>query len=697
AAILVILTVYIFLEDWRATLIPAITIPVSLIGTFAVMMMFGMSINTLTLFGLVLAIGIVVDDAIIVVENCSRIIDKEKLSSKEAAIKAMKQITGPVIATTLVLLAVFAGTALIGGISGRLYTQFAITIATATVFSTVNALTLSPALCGLFLRPSFKHRGLIGLFDRFIKRTTTVYMNAVEHIIRHVVVAMVLFAVLVGATWGASKLIPSGFLPNEDEGYFLINVELPPGAGMERTRQVTDQVNRILTETPGIHESVTIGGYSLFTGTISPNAATYFIMLKPWNERKGQGLSVASISQQVQARLFGILDARCLAFTPPPISGLGMASGFEVKIQDRSGLGLTELQKVGDRLVYAGSSNPMFIFVNSDFRADVPQLYLDIDRVKVARLGISLDEVFTTLQANLGTAYVNDLNLFGRTYKVLLQAQDQFRAKAEDILKLEVRNRDGKMIPLRTFVAVSDVAGSQSVFHYNLYPATTISGMAIPIFSSGQAMAEMEKLIKENLPAGMGYEWSGMSYQEIVAGNKAPIIFALASVFVFLFLAAQYESWFIPIAIVLSVPLALFGAMLGTLLRAYDNNIYTQIGIVLLIGLASKTAILLVEFAKQHHEDGHSIEEAAMTAAKLRFRPILMTALTFVLGVVPLVIATGAGAASRRALGTTVFSGMLAATLFGVLMIPVFYVVIQKLADKLSFKKHKPEEMSPRT
>lgn len=691
AAILVILTVYIFLEDWRATLIPAVTIPVSLIGTFAVMMLFGMSINTLTLFGLVLAIGIVVDDAIIVVENCSRIIDEEGLPSKVAAVKAMKQITGPVIATTLVLLAVFVPTALIGGISGRLYSQFAMTIATATVFSSINALTLSPALCGLFLRPSFKHRGLIGLFDRFMKRTTSAYRSAVNQIIRHVVLAMALFAILLTATWMGAKLIPSGFLPNEDEGYFFVNVELPPGAGMDRTRQVTEQVNRILAGTPGIHEYVTIGGYSLLNSVRNSNSAAYFVMLKPWDERKAKTLSVEAISQQVQMQLFGIRDAMCFAFAPPPIMGLGRAGGFEVKVQDRGGVGLTELQNAGDKLVFAATSDPIVMRVNSDFRANVPQLYLDIDRVKVKRLGISLDEVFSTLQANLGTAYVNDLNLFGRTYKVVLQAQGKYRKDASDILKLEVRNGSGQMIPLRTFVNLSEVAGPQAVFHYNLYPSTTITGMPKPGYSSGQAMDEIKKLLDENLPSSMGYEWSGMSYQEIVAGNKAPIIFALASVFVFLFLAAQYESWFIPIAIVLSVPLALFGAMLGTLLRAYDNNIYTQIGVVLLIGLASKTAILLVEFAKQHHEDGHTIEEAAVTAARLRFRPILMTALTFVLGVIPLVIATGAGAASRRALGTTVFSGMLAATFFGVLMIPVFYVVIQRLNDKIRPPKHTPE------
>lgn len=461
---------------------------------------------------------------------------------------------------------------------------------------------------------------------------------------------------------------------------------------MERTRRVTEHVNQILAQTPGVDEYVTIGGFSLLTGGISPNSATYFVMFKTWNERKSPQLSIESISQGLQAKLSGILDAKCLVLTPPPIMGLGIVGGIELKVQDRGGLGLTALQNVGDKLAFAGQAGSYFIFVNSDFRANVPQVYLDIDRVKVTRLGISMDEVFTTLQANLGTAYVNDLNLFGRTYRVIMQAQEQFRAKVDDILKLEVRNRDGQMVPLRTFVSVSDVAGPQAVSHYNLYPATTITGLPIPIYSSGQAMDEMRKLLDENLPPQMGYEWSGLSYQEIVAGNKAPIIFTLASVFAFLFLAAQYESWFVPIAIVMAVPVALFGAMVGNLLRLYDNNIYTQIGIVLLIGLAAKTSILLVEFAKRHHDEGHDIAESAVVAARLRFRPILMTAFTFILGVVPLVIATGAGAVARRSLGTTVFSGMLAATIIGVLMIPVFYVVIQSIGDKLRPPKHRDQQ-----
>jgi HAE1 family hydrophobic/amphiphilic exporter-1 len=691
AVSLVVLTVYIFLQDLRTTLIPAITIPVSLIGTFGVMMLFGMSINTLTLFGLVLAIGIVVDDAIVVVENAVRILDEEKLPPKQAAIKTMKQITGPVIATTLVLLAVFVPTGLIGGVSGRLYSQFAMTISTATIFSTINALTLSPALCALLLKPSSHKRGwLFFLFNKFIGATTSGYIAVVKRITRSTVIAVALYIVLVFSTILGFLSLPSAFLPDEDEGFFFVNVELPPGASLQRTREITNRINKILDPTPGITEYVTIGGYSLLNGVISPNSAAYFVMLKPWDTRKDKTLSVAAISQQIQMQLFAIQDAMCFAFTPPPIMGLGMAGGFELQIQDRGGAGLSSLQQTGDQLVFAGRSNPVVTRVNSSLRAEVPQLYLDIDRTKAKRLGVPLDLVFNTLQTNLGSYYANDLNLFGRTYRVLAQADEEFRTNADNIGRLEVRNKQGQMVPLQTFAGVSDIAGPQNVFHYNLYPCTTVTGMANFGFSSGQAMQEMERLLETHMPSSMGYEWSGMSFQQIQAGNKAPIIFALASIFVFLFLAAQYESWFIPVAIVLSVPLALFGAVLFTFLRAFTNNIYAQIGLVLLIGLASKTAILLVEFAKQHHEQGHSLWEAAVAAARLRFRPILMTALSFVSGVIPLAIATGAGSAGRRALGTAVFGGMLVATILGVFLIPVFYVLTQRLADSIRPGKGKP-------
>jgi HAE1 family hydrophobic/amphiphilic exporter-1 len=682
AVFLVVLTVYIFLQDLRTTLIPAVTIPVSLIGTFAVMMLFGMSINTMTLFGLVLAIGIVVDDAIVVVENTMRIIDEEKLSSRDAALKAMKQITGPVIATTLVLLAVFVPTGLIGGVSGRLYSQFAMTISTATVFSTINALTLSPALCALFLKPSRKtHRGFFGLFNKVMTRATTGYISVVGRLTRSTIIGMALLAVLVMSTFLGFRGLPSAFLPDEDEGFFFVNAELPPGASLQRTKELTHRINNILDRTPGINEYVSIGGFSLLNNSMSSNSATYFVMLDSWDMREDKSLAVTSIIQQIQGQLFGFQDAMCFAFAPPPIFGLGMVGGFEVKVQNRGGAELNELQQVGDQLVFSTSTNQVVTQLNSSFRANVPQLYLDIDRVKAKKLGVPLDSVFNTLQANLGSYYANDLNLFGRTYKVLTQADQEFRANAEDIARLEVRNTQGRMVPLRTFVKTRDIAGAQNVYRYNMYPCTTVTGMANFGYSSGQAMQEMEKLLKEQLPSTMGYEWSGMSFQQIQAGNKAPIIFALASIFVFLFLAAQYESWFIPIAIVLSVPIALFGAVLFTFLSFLTNNIYTQIGLVLLIGLASKTAILLVEFAKQYHEEGHPVLEAAVVAAKLRFRPILMTALSFVFGVVPLVIATGAGSAARRALGTAVFGGMLVATILGVFLIPVFYVVIQKAAD----------------
>ncbi|MBN1125176.1 MAG: multidrug efflux RND transporter permease subunit [Sedimentisphaerales bacterium] len=682
AVFLVVLTIFIFLQDWRATLIPTITIPVSLIGTLAVLMLFGMSVNTLTLFGLVLSIGIVVDDAIVVVENTQRIIDEEGLSRKQAAIKAMQQITGPVIATTLVLLAVFVPTGLIGGVSGRLYSQFAMTISTATIFSTLNALTMSPALCALFLRPSpGKHWGFFWLFNKVMGGTTRSYMAVVGHITRSTSVAMILYGVILFSTFLGFRALPSGFMPNEDEGFFLLNVELPPGASLQRTKAVTDHVNQLLAETPGIAEYVGIGGWAMLSDAFSPNGATYFVMLDSWDKRPGRELSAEMIVQQFNGKLATIQDASCRAFAPPPIMGLGMTGGFEVKVQDRGAAGQQVLQETGDKLVMSCLSNPMMMFANSTFRANVPQLYLDIDRTKAKRLGIPLDIIFNTLQSNLGTYYVNDLNLFGRTYKVLAQADKESRARIEDILALEVPNRQGQMVPLRTFTEVKDLAGPQNVFHYNLYPCTTITGAPNFGYSSGQAMQEMEKLLEENLPSSMGYEWSGMSYQEIQAGNKAPIIFALASIFVFLFLAAQYESWFIPVSIVMSVPIALFGAVLATYLRMLDNNIYTQIGLVLLIGQASKTAILLVEFAKLHHEEGHSIIDSAIAAARLRFRPILMTALSFVFGVLPLVIASGAGSAARRALGTAVFGGMLVATILGIFLIPVFYVVIQRFND----------------
>lgn len=686
--ILVILSVYIFLEDWRATLIPSITIPVSLIGTFAVMLALGMSVNTLTMFGLVLVIGIVVDDAIVVVENVSRIMEHENLSARDASIKAMKQITGPIIATTLVLLAVFVPTVIMGGITGMLYMQFGITIAIAVCFSTINALTLSPALTALLLRPRSEHGNrLAKWFDRFMKNSTSSYVNVVRSVIRKSIFAMLIFAVMTAGSLMLLKKLPTGFIPDEDEGSVFVNVRLPDGSTLERTQKVLEQVGQILQTTPGIQDYVSVAGFSMLDDAIAPNGGICFVNLTPWAERKDPSLQVSAIIGTLQKRLFGITDGFCLVFGPPSIRGLGNTGGFELRLQDRGGAGLLALEKAANDLLAKASASPVITRLNSTFRASVPQLYVDIDRVKAKSLGVPLSTVFDTLQTYLGSTYVNDFNLFGRTFKVVAQADREFRATADSIGQLEVRNAQGQMLPLRTLLTVRDTIGPQLVTHYNLYPSSTITGSVNPGFSSGQGIAEMERLCKETLPSSIGYEWSGMSYQEIRAGNQAPIIFMVAALFSFLFLAAQYESWTIPVAIVFAVPLALLGAVSFTWLRAYDNNIYTQIGIVLLIGLASKTAILLVEFAKSHHEEGYGIEESAIEAARLRFRPILMTALSTLIGTVPLVLATGAGAVARRALGTAVFGGMLLATVFGVLMVPVFYVVVQKLTEIIRPKK----------
>lgn len=685
AVLLVILTVYLFLQDFRTTLIPALTIPVSLVGTFAVMLAMGLSVNTLTLFGLVLVIGIVVDDAICVVENTMRIIDDEKRPAKEAASIAMKQITGPVIATTLVLLAVFIPTAMMSGITGRLYGQFAITISVATVFSTINALTLSPALCGMLLRPTRQNPGrFFALFNRLFDKTTNGYTKLVHRLIRKTALVMIIFAILMGLLALSFGRVPGGFIPNEDEGYIFVNAVLPDGASLERTQDVMEQVGAILQTTPGVQDYITIGGYSLIDSMITSNAGAVFVILQPWDRRQADGMDNMSILGSIYGRLSQIDEAVCVAFPPPPIQGLGSAGGFELQLQDRAGTGMVLMQTVSDDLVYQGNADPRLTRMTNSLRSTVPQLYLEIDRAKAKNINIPLQAIYSTLQANLGSVYVNDFNMFGRTFKVMVQADYRFREKIQDIYQLQVKNQDGQMVPLETLVKVSDTAGPQAISRYNSYPSAKISGSAAAGVSSSEAIDAVESLAAQTLPPSMGYEWTGVTFQQIRAGNTAPMIFALAFIFVYLFLAAQYESWTIPLAIILSVPLALLGALLLTWARGYDNNIYTQIGFVLLIGLCAKTAILIVEFAKQLHQEGKSILEAAQEAARLRFRPLLMTAVSFILGVIPLVVATGAGAVSRRALGTAVFGGMLLATVIGVLFIPAFYVVVQKMAERFS-------------
>ncbi len=697
AVILVVLTVYIFLQDLRTTLIPAVTIPVALIGTFAVMMGLGMSINTLSLFGLVLAIGIVVDDAIVVVENTMRLIDTEGLSAKEATSKAMLEVTGPVVATTLVLLAVFVPTAVMSGITGRLYAQFSMTIATATVFSSINALTLSPALCGMLLRPSNSEKKgrdipILGLplklldaffaaFNKVFDVTTKGYTGIVGFTIRRAFISfLLLMGMLVAMGYGFMNL-PTGFIPDEDQGYFIVNAQLPDGATLPRTKKVLDKIEAILEETDGVKDRISVIGYSALDSLVTTNAGCVFVVLENWADRPDPNLHAAALVQEIQPKLAELRASISFAFLPPPITGLGNAGGFEYRLQDQGGKGLVELQKNGDALVETSMTNPRLSRLNNNFRATVPQIYLEVDRLKVKKMGIPLQTVFATLQTYLGSAYVNDFNRDGRVYRVMMQADSEFRSSTKDIERLDVRNPAGRMVPLSTVVDIRDWAGPKTIYRYNMFPASTITGQPGLGFSSGQAVQAMEAMSDEVLPPGMGYEWSGVTYQQIVAGNQAPYIFTFAIILVYLFLAAQYESWSIPFAVIFSVPLALLGAILATWARGFDNNIYTQIGIVLLIGLAAKTAILIVEFAKQKHEEGLSVRDAAVEAARLRFRAILMTAFSFILGVLPLVVAAGAGAASRQSLGTAVAGGMTAATVLGIFFIPVSYYVVQRASE----------------
>lgn len=682
AVILVVLTVYVFLQDVRATLIPALTIPVSLIGTFAVMMALGISINTLSLFGIVLAIGIVVDDAIVVVENTMRLIDQEKLGSKAAAAKAMMEVTGPVVATTLVLLAVFVPTAMMGGITGRLYSQFALTISTATIFSSINALTLSPALCGMLLRPTPEKKNIFFRgFDAVFDAGRFAYAGILRLIVRRMLLTVLLLGAIIGGTVMGFLRIPGGFIPDEDQGYFIVSAQLPNGATINRTQEVAEQVREIVQDTEGVRDYILISGYSGLNSIVVPNSATAFVVLDPWEERQTPQLRLRAILFSVFNRLRSIQEAQVLAFAPPPITGLGNATGFDYRLQDRGGAGINQLDETARTLVAEGEGQPNLSRLNSNFTTTFPQYYLDVDREKAKRLGISLNEIFGTLQTNLGSAYINDFSLNSRNYKVMAQADAPFRSRKEDIAQLQVRDRDGNMIPLSTLVSVEDTAGPNVLYRYNNYPAATITGQPAPGYSSGEAVTAMEQLSSQVLPPGLAYEWSGVTFQQLAAGNSAPFIFAMAIVFVYLFLSAQYESWMIPWAVVLGAPLAIGGALLATWARSFDNNVYTQIGLVLLIGLASKTAILIVEFARQLRSEGKSIKEAAVEASGLRFRAVLMTAISFILGILPLLVASGAGAASRQALGTAVFGGMSAATVVGVFLTPMLFVLIQSLTE----------------
>ena len=696
AAGLVFLVLFLFLQDWRATLIPAVTIPVSLVGTFAVMGVLGFSLNMLTLFGLVLAIGIVVDDAIVVVEATTAHIERG-LKAREAAVKAMQEVSGPIIATTLVLLAVFIPAAFLPGITGQMYRQFAVTIAVATLFSSINALTMSPALAALLLRPpKEKKNAFFRGFDRAFATAENGYSAMVQKLVRVTALVMLLFLGLFALTgWQFGKL-PTAFLPIEDQGYVIAAAQLPNAASQERTDAVLARIDGILADMPGVENWVNIGGFSVIDGTNASNAATIFITMTPWEERSDPTLSQQAILGRLQGAFSQIQEAIVFAFPPPAIPGLGVAGGFQMQLQDRGGIGLQELQRMTQEVLADGNAQSGLSNLNSTFRADVPQLFAEVDRVKAKSLEISLNEVFGALQTYLGSSYVNDFNRFGRTWQVKVQADHRYRIEPEDIRRLDVRNAAGDMVPLGTLVRVDEVLGPQTVLRYNLYPSATITGEAAPGYSSGQALNLMEQLADTKLPASMGFEWTGLSFQEKQVGSESILVFALAILLVFLVLAAQYESWAMPAAVILVVPLALLGTIAALLARQFDNNVYTQIGIVLLIGLASKNAILIVEFAKAEHEAGKSITEAAISAAKLRFRPILMTAISSIAGFMPLVVAAGAGAASRQAIGTAVVGGMLAATIMSLTFTPAFYVVMQRLAEMGGKRKKKKPEVAPK-
>ena len=683
ALILVVLVVYIFLQSWRTTLIPVIAIPVSLIATLAVMLSLGFSLNMLSLLGMVLAIGLVVDDAIVVVENVERQLEAG-LQPMAAAVAAMKEVTGPIIATTAVLMAVFIPVAFIPGVAGRLYNQFALTVAISVGISAINSLTLSPALAATFLR----HRGAptfapFRWFNRGFEWLAHHYAQSVRTLIRWRWAMMGVFLVTLGATYALSTRIPTTFLPVEDQGYFFVVVQLPDGASLQRTDDVTKQVRDVLMAEPGVEIVGSISGLNFLTSAAQSNSAVEFAILKPWADRPAEQ-HASKIVERVRPKLLGLPGAFVLSFDPPSIPGLGATGGFEFQVEDLTGKGSQALNDAVQAVIAEARKQPEIspqqLFTS--FSTSTPQFNYDLDRNKAKTLGLNLPDVFNTLQIYLGSLYVNDFNLYGRTFRVTLQADKEARADASDLSRLYVRNSGGGMVPLSTLGTLQPIVGPETVPHYNNYISAKINGGAAPGYSSGQAVEAMERAAAAALPRDFAFEWTGITYQELKAGSIATIVFTLAIVFVFLILAAQYESWTMPFMVLLAVPLALFGALLAIWLRGSQIDVYSQIGFVMLIGLAAKNAILIVEFARRRREEGLEIVEAAMEAAKLRLRPILMTAFAFILGVVPLMIATGAGAASRQSIGTTVFGGMLAATVLTLLFVPVFYAIIENWRER---------------
>jgi multidrug efflux pump len=697
AVALVVIVVIVFLQTWRASIIPLLAVPVSIIGTFAVMLGFGFSINTLSLFGLVLAIGIVVDDAIVVVENVERNI-ASGLTPRDATIQAMKEVSGPIIAIALVLCAVFVPIAFVSGLTGQFYRQFALTIAISTVISAFSSLTLSPALAATLLKPHDAPKDKLtrvmdrlfgrffGWFNRFFGRSSERYEVGVQNVLRRKTAAVAVYLLLAAAAVFMFKAVPQGFVPAQDKQYLVGFAQLPDAASLDRTDNVIRRMSDIAMKVPGVESAVAFPGLSVADFTNAPNAGIVFVTLKPFDQRKGAGQSGAEIAQEINKRLGAIQDAFIMVFPPPPVNGLGTIGGFKMMVEDRGNVGYDELFKATQAMQMKAWQDPQLAGVFSSFQINVPQLFADIDRAKAKQLGVPLANINQTLQINLGSMYVNDFNQFGRTYQVRVQADAQYRSKAEDIAQLKVRNDKGEMIPLSSLMRVKDSYGPDRVQRYNAYVSADINGGPAPGVSSGQAQAALAKIAAETLPKGVTYEWTELTYQDILSGNTMVFVFPLCVLLVFLVLAAQYESWTLPLAVILIVPMSILCALLGVKLTGGDNNVFTQIALFVLVGLASKNAILIVEFARELEDHGRSVVQAALEACRLRLRPILMTSIAFIMGVVPLVFSSGAGAEMRHAMGVAVFGGMLGVTFFGLFLTPVFYVLLRTFALSLQKK-----------
>ncbi|HEV7304624.1 multidrug efflux RND transporter permease subunit [Ensifer sp.] len=697
AIALVVLVVIIFLQTWRASIIPLVAVPVSIVGTFAVMYVFGFSINALSLFGLVLAIGIVVDDAIVVVENVERNIE-QGLSPVQATYRAMREVSGPIIAIALVLVAVFVPLAFITGLTGQFYRQFALTIAISTVISALNSLTLSPALAALLLKDHHAPKDwltrvmdrLFGWFfrgfNRFFGASSEAYGRGVGRILTRKSLVMVVYVLLLGVTFTLFRAVPGGFVPAQDKQYLIGFAQLPDAATLDRSEDVIKRMSEIALKHPGVENAIAFPGLSINGFTNSSNSGIVFVALKPFEERKTPELSGGAIAMQLNQEFGVIQDAFIAMFPPPPVQGLGTTGGFKLQLEDKNGLGYQALDEAAKAFLAKAYQAPELAGLYSSYQINVPQLYADLDRVKARQLGVAVTDVFETLQIYLGSLYVNDFNAFGRTYSVRMQADANYRSHADDIGKLKVRSQSGEMIPLSALLKVEQTVGAERAIRYNGFLSADINGGPAPGFSSGQAQAAIERIAAETLPPGIGYEWTDLTYQQILAGNSGLLVFPLALLLVYLVLAAQYESLTLPIAIILIVPMGIMAALVGVWLTGGDNNVFTQIGLIVLVGLSAKNAILIVEFARELELAGSTPIKAAIEASRLRLRPILMTSMAFIMGVVPLVMSTGAGAEMRSAMGIAVFAGMIGVTAFGIFMTPVFYVLIRKLTGERPLK-----------